>query len=141
MSGVVDHLAELTGFRDRDVMDVTLVTALRDLLAPGAVAIYRCVGEPGQQRWLTRARLRAGETIASADSLWVEPDSLPRLDEHPRRLECLRQCSVLQQREGGQWLTLFPLATEREVVGVLVEVPVMLSLVALVNRTGHWFEG
>jgi ACR3 family arsenite transporter len=27
------------------------------------------------------------------------------------------------------------------VVGVLVEVPVMLSLVALVNRTGHWFEG
>jgi ACR3 family arsenite transporter len=27
------------------------------------------------------------------------------------------------------------------VVGVLVEVPVMLSLVALVNRTQHWFEG
>ena len=26
------------------------------------------------------------------------------------------------------------------VVGVLVEVPVMLSLVALANRTGHWFE-
>lgn len=27
------------------------------------------------------------------------------------------------------------------VVGVLVEVPVMLSLVATVNRTGHWFKG
>lgn len=27
------------------------------------------------------------------------------------------------------------------VVGVLVEVPVMLSLVAIVNRTKHWFEG
>jgi len=26
------------------------------------------------------------------------------------------------------------------VVGVLVEVPVMLSLVAIINRTGHWFE-
>jgi ACR3 family arsenite transporter len=26
------------------------------------------------------------------------------------------------------------------VVGVLVEVPVMLSLVAIVNRTSHWFE-
>ncbi len=25
------------------------------------------------------------------------------------------------------------------VVGVLVKVPVMLSLVALVNRTKHWF--
>ena len=34
MSEVVDHLAELTGFRDRDVMDVTLVSALRDLLEP-----------------------------------------------------------------------------------------------------------
>ena len=27
------------------------------------------------------------------------------------------------------------------VVGVLVEVPVMLSLVAIVNRTGYWFTG
>lgn len=27
------------------------------------------------------------------------------------------------------------------VVGVLVEVPVMLSLVAIVNQTGHWFKG
>jgi ACR3 family arsenite transporter len=27
------------------------------------------------------------------------------------------------------------------VVGVLVEVPVMLSLVAIVNRTRHWFTG
>ncbi|WP_394131340.1 ACR3 family arsenite efflux transporter [Shewanella maritima] len=27
------------------------------------------------------------------------------------------------------------------VVGVLVEVPVMLSLVAIVNRTRHWFDG
>jgi ACR3 family arsenite transporter len=25
------------------------------------------------------------------------------------------------------------------VVGVLVEVPVMLSLVAIINRTGNWF--
>lgn len=53
MSQVVDHLAELTGFRDRDVMDVTLVMALRDLLEPESVAIYRTVGEPGAERWLT----------------------------------------------------------------------------------------
>ncbi len=120
MSGVVDHLAELTGFRDRDVMDVTLVTALRDLVGGlVAVAIYRCVGEPGEQRWLTRARLRAGDAVATADSLWIDPDALPKLDEHPRRLECLTQRSVLQQREEQDWVTLFPLATEREIVGVL----------------------
>ena len=121
MSGVVDHLAELTGFRDRDVMDVTLVTALRDLLSgpAAAVAIYRVVGEPGQQRWLTRARLHAGDAVATADSLWVDPDTLPALGAFPRRLDCLTQRSVLQQRENNLWVTLFPLATEREIVGVL----------------------
>ncbi len=59
MPEVVDHLAELTGFRDRDVVDVTLVSAFRDLLQPDSVAIYRPVGDPDAQRWLTRARLRA----------------------------------------------------------------------------------
>ena len=62
MSEVVDHLAELTGFRDRDVLDVTLVGAFRDLLRPECVAIYRPVGEAGKLHWLTRARLRAHET-------------------------------------------------------------------------------
>ena len=40
--------------------------ALRDLLSgpTAAVAIYRCVGEPGHQRWLTRARLSAGDAVA-----------------------------------------------------------------------------
>ena len=41
MSRVVEHLAELTGFRDRDVLDVTLVGALKELLCPQGVAIYR----------------------------------------------------------------------------------------------------
>ena len=41
MSQVVEQIAELTGFRDRDVLDVSLVSALRDLLGPDEVAIYR----------------------------------------------------------------------------------------------------
>ena len=43
MSEVVDHLAELTGFRDRDVLDVTLVSAFRDLLRPGQRESWRVV--------------------------------------------------------------------------------------------------
>ena len=39
MSELVDHLAELTGFRDRDVLDVTLAGAFRDLLHPRSVAM------------------------------------------------------------------------------------------------------
>ena len=49
MSQVVDHLAELTGFRDRDVLDTTLVGVLRDLLRPLTVAICHVVGEPPHQ--------------------------------------------------------------------------------------------
>jgi hypothetical protein len=33
------------------------------------VAIYRCVGEGSNARWLTRARLRHGEVLANADLL------------------------------------------------------------------------
>ena len=119
MSQVVDHLAELTGFRDRDVMDVTLVMALRDLLEPECVAIYRSVGEPGEERWLTRAHLRAGDAVASADPLWAKPEALPKVADHPLRLEAMRSRSVTQVAQGGQWLYLFPIATDRDVVGVI----------------------
>lgn len=119
MSQVVDHLAELTGFRDRDVMDVTLVMALRDLLEPESVAIYRSVGEPGDERWLTRAHLRAGDAVASADPLWAKPETLPKGTDHPLRLEAMRSRSVTQVAQGGQWLYLFPIATDRDVIGVI----------------------
>ncbi|WP_428505397.1 GGDEF domain-containing protein [Roseateles sp.] len=138
MSEVVDHLAELTGFRDRDVMDVTLVSALRDLLEPRSVAIYRYIGEPGAERWLTRAHLRGDDAVATADPLWLEPDRLPPAADFPQRLECMRSRTVLQwqpQAVAGaagsgidvdrapklaqDWINLFPIATEREVIGVL----------------------
>ena len=45
MPHVVDHLAELTGFRDRDVLDTTLVAVLRDLLQPLSVTVCHNVGE------------------------------------------------------------------------------------------------
>jgi ACR3 family arsenite transporter len=37
-------------------------------------------------------------------------------------------------------VTLGNLFPQTIVVGVLVEVPVMLSLVAFTNRTAHWFR-
>jgi hypothetical protein len=69
MSLIVERLAELTGCRDRDMLDVSLAAALKDLLRPTAIAIHRAVGEPGQQHWITRARLGAQDQIADADSL------------------------------------------------------------------------
>jgi diguanylate cyclase (GGDEF)-like protein len=118
MSQLVDHLAELTGFRDRDVLDVTLVGALRDLLRPQEVAIYRAVGEPGSQFWMTRARLRADDTAPHADPLWAEPGSLPPLDSAPQRLACLH-CQHAVQHHGEWACAWFPVANDQYSVQVL----------------------
>ena len=147
MSEVVDHLADLTGFRDRDVMDVTLVSALRDLLEPLSVAIFRCTGESGQERWLTRARLGVGDVVATADPLWADPASLPLAEKHPLRLDCMRSRSVRKEQVGEQWVTLFPIATDRELVGVLEVTsaerlkPKDERMVSSVLRIYHNFQG
>lgn len=127
MPGVVDHLAELTALRDRDLLDTTLAGALRELLRPRLVAIHRCVGEDGQRRWLTRARLAEHDVAATADSLWAELDSLPAFDAFPTRLEAIeRQAPV--GSAGAPGLTVFPLVTERSVVGVVeIDCPAPLS--------------
>lgn len=118
MSKVVDHLAELTGFRDRDVLDTTLAGALRDLLEPQRVAIHRCVGEDSGRRWLTRARLAADEAAATADPLWVEFDSLPRLAEFPARVAAIDSHEPVNV-PGTPHVTIFPLFTDRDVAGVV----------------------
>ena len=140
MSRVVDHLADLTGLRDRDVFDVTLVGALKDLLQPQAVAIYRCVGDEGQQRWLTRARLGPGDATATADPLWAEPASLPLLADHPDRLACLQSQDSISvgarpalAGAAAGFVHFFPLASDREPIGVL-EIQSMQPLTAEQSR-------
>ena len=97
MSQVVERLAALTGYRDRDVLDVTLVGALRDMLRPSCVAIYRRVGDGTAARWLTRARQRAEDPAASADPLWAELESLPLLNDDPLRVACMRRGEIISR--------------------------------------------
>ena len=117
-SQVVEHLAELTGLRDRDVLDTTLVGALRELLGPESVAIYRAVGEGDDRRWMTRARHAAGEASATADSMWADLTELPTLDDHPERADCLHRQAPFTV-DGTPARAYFPLANEFEVFGVL----------------------
>ena len=122
MPHVVEQLAELTAYRDRDVADTSLVAALRDLLQAREVAIHRCVGEDSDRRWLTRARLGLSDVVATADSLYTDLHDLPSLNAFPERLLGLQlQAPVTPAVEepDGPHLTVFPLTTDREVVGVL----------------------
>ncbi|MEO6032970.1 MAG: GGDEF domain-containing protein [Burkholderiaceae bacterium] len=118
MSKLVDHLAALTGSRDRELLDMTLVGALRDLLRPLQVTIYRSIGELGNERWLTRARLHADDLVATADPDWIDTDSLPLRTADPARLDAFERQAVVVV-PGSNERTLFPLETERETLGVI----------------------
>lgn len=118
MSQVVDQLAELTGFRDRDVLDTTLVGVLRDLLRPVSVTVCHVVGEVPDQHWLVRARLRESDIAASSDSVWVDLDDLPQIEDHSARGDCLHRQEPVEV-PGDPHLTCFPLLTDRDAVGVL----------------------
>lgn len=118
MTQLIDHLAELTGQRDRDIIDVTLANAVNDLLRPSSVAIYRAVGEADEQRWMTRASLRQGDVVPTADPMWVVMADLPKLKEHPLRCAALSGRMVVSDGPGGS-ISVFPLSTDRETVGVV----------------------
>jgi diguanylate cyclase (GGDEF)-like protein len=94
MSQVVDQLAELTAFRDRDVVDTTLVTSLRDLLRPLVVTIYRAVGDDQDRRWFKRACLALHDVAASSDPSWTDMQDLPRLDTMPLHVLCMTDRDV-----------------------------------------------
>lgn len=146
MSELVDHLAELTGQRDRDVLDVTLVGALRDILDTESVSIYRSIGESGHERWHTRARLVGRDVAAQADLAWSELEDLPLLGDYPTRLAALRGERAVHV-QGATHLTIFPVSTDREVVGVLeIETgsgldPQQLRMVTSILRIFRNFQG
>jgi len=119
MTELVDRLGDLTAFRDRDVLDVTLATSLRDLLGPRAVTIYRCVGDEGDQRWLTRARLIGNQATAEAESMWVDIHHLPALALAPVRARCLLEQQISEDDTGPVRCTRFPLAGDRGPIGVI----------------------
>ncbi|HJV67869.1 GGDEF domain-containing protein [Ideonella sp.] len=118
MSEIVDQLAELTGLRDRDTLDVSLVTSIRDLLQPGSVAVHRVVGDAGDERWLTRAHLDVADVAARADSSWADPRSLPLLAERPAWQRCLQAATEIEL-SGSDTTLLLPLASDAGVIGVV----------------------
>src|SRR6185436_11073960 len=98
---------------------VSLVHAMRDFLAPRRVAVYRLVGDQGEERWLTRAALLADSPAATADPAWVDLDSLPKATERPAWLECLTTAKIIEVCAEGLFTTLFPVMSDTGAVGVI----------------------
>jgi len=118
MSKLVDYLADLTGFRDRDLLDVTLVAAMKDLLSPEVASIYRLVGDPDDKHWITRAQLTAEASTATCHPIWVNITTLPKAADYPHRLSCMETHETIDI-DGPPCITVFPLINDCEVVGVM----------------------
>jgi diguanylate cyclase (GGDEF)-like protein len=114
MTELVDHLADLTALRDRDALDFALVHTVVDLLQPQSAAICRIVGEVGNERWHINAHLDRGQA-PKCDSAWSKLDSLPTLSQYPLR----QQVVVSRQVQQSKNVTVFPLGSTRENMGVL----------------------
>ena len=113
MPSLVDHLVELTRFRDRDQADGLLLETLAGLLRPQFLALHRCVGEPPEVRWLTRVH---GATPQGARRRDFE--QLPLLDSRPEWRDCvLGQQPVAQPGPPGRML--FPVLAGAQGTGVL----------------------
>ena len=85
MSQLVDNLANLASLRDRDALDVALVSAVHDVLQPETSAIYRAVGHEGDERWLCSAQMSRQLAVPTSDAAWIDLATLPRLADVPLR--------------------------------------------------------
>ena len=107
----------LFGFQGEAILAQPLIIAL--LAVPIIIQVYLNDGIAyGLSRWLKVPHCVAGPAALIGASNFFE-------------LAVAAAISIFGLRSGAALAT---------VVGVLVEVPVMLSVVRIVNRTGHWFD-
>jgi diguanylate cyclase (GGDEF)-like protein len=135
MSELVENLADLTALRDRDALDIALVTTINDALQPRATSICRVVGERNNERWRISAQLQFGQTAASSDSEWSTPELLPPLSAHPLRQQAISSGSIQESTNGGS-LAVFPLGSTPSNTGVLeihTDLPLSQSNQSMVN--------
>ncbi len=111
MSDLIGSVANLTGYRDRDLIDSTFVSVLADWLDPLHLRLYRCVGDASDLRLLLQAGLQRGTGVVDADPAWKPLDTLPQLSSRPhfeRAFACEEPLLDLPEHgTDGPWLNLF----------------------------------
>ncbi|MCP5265445.1 MAG: GGDEF domain-containing protein [Burkholderiaceae bacterium] len=111
MTELIDHLADMAGQRDRDLMDHSFLGLIDDLLAPESLVLARIRGEGEKRVWtMLPARRRDPSTRPGH----LQPYAL--LSSHVRSSESGR--IVCEPHADGQ-RTLVPLNTGSEPCGVI----------------------
>ncbi|CAH0354564.1 hypothetical protein AQB9606_03807 [Aquabacterium sp. CECT 9606] len=128
-TSAIDQLAHLTAQRDRELLDVSLAQGVLELLGACSVGVYRVLGQEGaDQHWLCSGLARRGKLTVS-DPPWLDPDTMPFLEDFPSREEALVSRTLVQRAlnetedgasdEAATWLTVLTLHAELGQSGVL----------------------
>ncbi|MFN7353331.1 MAG: GGDEF domain-containing protein, partial [Burkholderiales bacterium] len=134
MKELIDSVANLTGFRDRDMIDVSVAAVLNDWLQPEKISLYKLQGEPLQQRLFVRAEMKLGDTVPSSDPPWLTLEDLPLLSAFPARADCVTENKSAEwQSENGTWVSVYPVASESHVLG-LIEIETKEALTSAHER-------
>ncbi|MBB1074643.1 GGDEF domain-containing protein [Rhodoferax sp. 4810] len=144
MQKLLQGLAHLSGLKDRQVMDLTLVTLIgqSELWRFKAVRLLRAVGPPDDQHWVTLGQWDSQHTAPARDEFWFDLSTLPRLEDYAHREAAIVTESVI--RTGTTpFTTIFPIDTQATVCSVLEvesDAAVPASTEAQIDSILHLYE-
>ncbi len=117
---LIDSVADMTGKRDRDSLEVTVASVLFELLDPRRLMFWRVFEHGESLRLRLRAGLRAGQPVAISDP-GIDPDELPLLDSRAEFRACFDSNSPLRLGDSvsGSYSHVYPVTNEHGVLGLL----------------------
>ncbi|MDD4943813.1 MAG: GGDEF domain-containing protein [Rhodoferax sp.] len=120
MNVLLAGLATLSGLRDRQAMDFTLVKLMlsTELWQFSSVKLLRAVGPLNDQHWLTLAQSTCSQAEPTHDQVWLDISALPTLSDFPKREAAIVTESV-QRSLTAPFVTVFPINTQASVCSVL----------------------
>ncbi|WP_374661526.1 diguanylate cyclase [Inhella sp.] len=120
MGNLVDQLADATGLRNLDQLDLSLVGLLCETLPLRRASVLASFSDGEAKRWYLRASQRPGESLPHSDALTVRMDELPLREEQALLARCAdEQRMCCQALPDGGVHTALPLFDDAGMEGVL----------------------
>jgi diguanylate cyclase (GGDEF)-like protein len=116
MTFLIDQLADLTSYRDREQADALLLDMLGQALQPLSLALHHCVGEAHNLRWRTTVHRPGSQALDGTNR--VDYEHRPELARQPDWVECLRDLHIVE-RAGSPARVLMPIVVNSVAVGVV----------------------
>jgi diguanylate cyclase (GGDEF)-like protein len=119
-SVLVNRVADTTARRDRDELDLAVSRLLAQFLNAQTISLMRLVDDGATRRVVKRASVEVGGEDVGSQS-FNTPSELPALSDCSSFKECAERVDIVRSaRSNGQWETVFPIVSERDVTGMLV---------------------